>query len=144
MKQRLRRRLAATLLAAAVPALVAGCGAAMQSDDLERRVESIHSVAAEGRLLADDVVGDRALSSFVRAHAQELASTAEGEAEKLADARAEGPLARRRDEAVELALEVSGALTRLQVRPDDRPAARQLAERLGGYAAEARELTAAQ
>jgi len=53
---------------------------------------------------------------------------------------AEGALARRRDEAVALALGVSGTLTRLHVRPDDRPIGHQVAQRLARYASAASDL----
>jgi len=98
-----------------------GCGGAMQPDELARSIETLESTAAEGALLANDVAGDRSKATFVRAHARELGETVEHEAEKLNDAEAEpqGGVAPAKVKAINLADEISAALGRIQIAPDD-------------------------
>lgn len=69
--------------------LLAGCEP-LTSDELQHEAGSIHSTAAEGALLADGVARQRTLSSFVRAHAKELADAADTSARKLHDASVPG------------------------------------------------------
>src|SRR6476659_2709452 len=77
--------LAAVVMAASA---VAGCGGPIENDELERGVLTLGSTAAEGRLVALDVVEDRTKVTFVRVHSAALADDAEHEAEKLQDAQA--------------------------------------------------------
>ena len=113
-------------------ALVAfsGCGGAITHDELKRGVKMIGSQAAEGALVADGVAGARTKATFTRVQAGELADRTTHEAEKLADARATADLAAARDQAVQLAEDISDALGQLQVKPRDRVLARDLARKL--------------
>jgi hypothetical protein len=119
----------------------AGCGS-LDRAKLHDRVETIGSVAAEGRLLADDVRRDRARATFVRVHARELADEADGQAERLADASAPAALAPARARALALAMDVSDSIGELQIRPGDERTGRRVADRLRSYAAAARRLEA--
>ena len=103
------------LLALALP--VTGCGGAMQPDELSRSIGTLESAAAEGALLAKDVADDRTKATFVRAHARDLGETVDHEAEKLADADANGEVAVRKSQAVDLANRISQMLGQLQVFP---------------------------
>ena len=76
------------LLAATV--LGAGCGGAMQPDELARSIGTLESAAAEGALLAEDVAADRTKATFARVHARDLGETVDHEAEKLHDAERDG------------------------------------------------------
>jgi len=105
-------------LAVGVALLVAtGCGGPMQPQELARSVQTLESAASEGALLAGDVAGDRTKATFVRAHSRDLGETVDHEAEKLADASANGEVAVRKSQAVGLADRISQALGRLQESP---------------------------
>lgn len=95
-----------------------GCGK-LSSDELDRGIETVESIAVEGRLLAGQTAEDRIKTTFVRVRARELAEDADHEAEKLADATPSEGLAVRRDSAVALIDEISGALGTLEVFPED-------------------------
>lgn len=89
------RRMRRLLLAAALAAL-AGCG---QTDnaELKRRIQTLDAIAAEGRLLANGIIGDRTKATFARVHARTLAQDAQHEAEKMADAEIVPHLERERE-----------------------------------------------
>jgi hypothetical protein len=103
------------LLAAAV--VGAGCGGAMQPDELARSIGTLESAAAEGALLAKDVGDDRTKATFARAHARDLGETVDHEAEKLSDASANGLVAERKTAAVNLADRIAQALGQIQIAP---------------------------
>jgi hypothetical protein len=111
-----RRFLLAVLLGAAL-FVAAGCGGPMQPQELARSVQTLESSASEGALLANGVARDRTKATFVRAHARDLTETVDHEAEKLADADANGEVAARKSQAVDLADRISQALGKLQVSP---------------------------
>jgi hypothetical protein len=115
----------------------AGCGGPIQADELGRGINSLGSLAAEGKLLAQDVGRNRTRMTFVRVHARELADEANHEAEKLADATAHGRLVRPKDEAVKLAQDISSALGDLQVKAGDEATGRKAAAQLRRYASDA-------
>src|SRR5215217_1954593 len=94
-----------------------GCGGPMQPQELARSVQTLESSAAEGALLADGVARDRTKATFVRAHSRDLGETVDHEAEKLADADANGEVAERKSQAVDLADRISQALGKLQDSP---------------------------
>jgi outer membrane murein-binding lipoprotein Lpp len=112
---RARSTVVVALLAAAV--VLAGCGGAMQPDELARSIGTLESAAAEGALLARDVADDRTKATFARAHARDLGETVDHEAEKLSDASANGLVAERKTAAVNLADRISQALGQIQVSP---------------------------
>ena len=128
--------LAATVVAAT------GCGGPIEDDELERGIEAVGATAAEGQLVALDVVEDRTKSTFVRVAARDLADDAQHEAEKLADAEAQPENAATKADAVKLAQDVDAALGELQVFPADRERARQAAEKLDELSKRAEGLTA--
>ena len=107
----------ATLAVGAALLVATGCGGPMQAQELARSVQTLESAASEGALLASDVARDRTKSTFVRAHSRDLGETVDHEAEKLADASADGEVAVRKAQAVGLASRISQALGRLQVSP---------------------------
>jgi hypothetical protein len=126
------------LLAAVVAA--AGCGGAMQPEELARSVATLASAAAEGAIVADGAAEDRTKTTFVRSHVRELGETVEHEAEKLDDASATGEVAVAKADAVDLAGRISEALGELQTAPDDRAAAARAADELRRLADEAARL----
>jgi hypothetical protein len=107
-----------------VPALAAivlavafcGCGS-LDRAELKRGIDTLTSVAAEGRLVADGVAGDRTKATFARVHARALAEDASHEAEKLADASPQPGTERQRDEAVAIALRLDDALGQISTYP---------------------------
>jgi hypothetical protein len=107
----------ATVLVA-VSLLLAGCGD-MSRGELERRVKTLESMAAEGELLASEVSRNRTKMTFARVRAGELADDADHEAEKLADAAPSDGLTDARDDAVEQAQALADAFGTLQVFPGD-------------------------
>ena len=110
--------------------LLAGCGGPIEDDELERGVQTLESTAAEGRLVALDVVEDRTKVTFTRVHARNLGEDAAHEAEKLSDAEARPGNAQAKAEAVRLAQDIDSALGDLQVSPSDRSVARDVEQRL--------------
>jgi hypothetical protein len=110
-----RRSFLVALLGAVV--MAAGCGGPMEPQELARSVQTLESAASEGALLAHDVARDRTKATFVRVHSRDLSETVDHEAEKLADADANGEVAVRKSQAVDLANRISQMLGQLQVFP---------------------------
>jgi len=135
------RSLLGCVLAAALA--LGGCGGAMRADELGRSVETLASTAAEGALLADDAAKERTKATFTRVRARELGETVEHEAEKLADAGAEGAVATRKARALALADAIDAALGQLQTSPTDAAEARTAADDLDALAARATRLAEA-
>jgi hypothetical protein len=126
------RLIAATLVALAV----GGCGGPIKGAELRRGVQTLGSDAAEGALLARDVLLDRTKTTFVRVRARELGEDADHEAEKLNDAQSTSQGRRDKQQAIALATGISNAVGDLQVSPANRKVAasaardlRQLADR---------------
>jgi hypothetical protein len=111
------RRSFLVALCGAVVLAAPGCGGPMQPQELARSVQTLESSAAEGALLANGVARDRTKATFVRAHSRDLGETVDHEAEKLADADANGEVAVRKSQAVDLADRISQALGKLQDSP---------------------------
>jgi hypothetical protein len=88
-------------------------------------------MAAEGRLMANDVRRDRTKATFVRGQARTLGEEAQHEAEKLADATPDRGLDLPRRQAVVLAGRLSDELSELQTWPGREDVGRKSAERLG-------------
>lgn len=96
-----------------------GCGD-LSNDELNRGVESLSALAAQGQLVANGVARDATKTTYARAMARTLGEGAEHEAEKLADATLEEPGTEdQRHAAVAVAGEISGLLSELQTFPGD-------------------------
>jgi small-conductance mechanosensitive channel len=134
-----RRHLTTVVLLAT--AALGGCGGPIKHDELERGVATLGATAAEGRLVALDVVEDRTKTTFVRVHSAALGDDAQHEAEKLADAQAPPDLVSAKAEAVRIAQAIDSALGDLQVSPSDRRVARQVEQRLDALSRQADRLT---
>ena len=107
------------LLLALAALLFSGCGD-LSNDELNRGVESLSALAAQGQLVANGVARDGTKTTYARAMARTLGEEAEHEAEKLADATLEEPETEdQRHAAVAVAGEISGLLSELQTFPGD-------------------------
>ncbi|MDX6634228.1 MAG: hypothetical protein QOF06_431 [Solirubrobacterales bacterium] len=107
------------LLLAVLAFAASGCGD-LSNDELNRGVESLSALAAQGQLVANGVARDATKTTYARAMARTLGEQAEHEAEKLADATVEEPeTAEERHAAVAVAGEISGLLSELQTFPGD-------------------------
>jgi hypothetical protein len=113
----------------------------MQPSELKDSVDTLSSSAAEGQLLAGDVVQDRTKTTFARARFRELGDTVDHEGEKLSDAEAEPAIAADKREAVRLASKISEALGTVRVAPDDHRSAQATATQLGELAKQAQSLS---
>lgn len=114
---------AATALVAA--ALATGCGD-LSRGELQRGVQSLSALAAQGRLLADGVARDRTKKTYARVMSRTLGAAAQHEAEKLADATPASDAQRERDRAVDLAGELSELYGRLQTFAGDEHVGREV------------------
>jgi hypothetical protein len=130
----LKRRLIiggiAVVAAVAVASALGACGGPMQPEELARSIDTLTSSAAEGRLVARDVARDRTKSTFARVHMRELGEEVDHEAEKLSDATPQQGIGDEKLAAVELAEQISQALGKIQVSPDDRDTAREAGRQL--------------
>jgi hypothetical protein len=116
-----RRRFAGPMLALACAALVlvfSGCGD-LSRDELNRGVESLAAIAAQGQLVANGVARDATKSTYARVMSKTLGGEAEHEAEKIADAEPEDAVAPERHAAVRIAGELAALFTELQTFPGD-------------------------
>ena len=131
-----RRVIASGCLLVGLAGCLAGCG-------LDRRqqvqvgVEQLTSIAAEGALMADDLVRQRTTTTFVRVHGDELSAQAQHEAEKLNDDSIPKDLTARAQAAIKLASEIGGAIDELRTSPQDRGQDRQDRAKLRHWSAEA-------
>lgn len=121
-------------------ALVIGCGGPIEDDELERGIDTLGSLAAEGQLVAHGAAEDRTKVTFVRVELRDLSENAQHEAEKLSDAEAGTRNADVKAQAVTLASDIGAALGELQVEPRNRSLARDVAQRLGKLADDAEKL----
>lgn len=113
---RLGRGAAAAALA--VLLAVTGCGD-LSRDELNRGVESLGALAAQGELVASGVARDATKSTYVRVMARTLGGAAEHEAEKLADAEPSPEVREERHAAVQIAEELAELFSQLQTFPGD-------------------------
>ncbi|HET7121132.1 MAG TPA: hypothetical protein VFI17_07770 [Solirubrobacterales bacterium] len=95
-----------------------GCGD-LSRDELNRGVESLSALAAQGELIANGVARDATKSTYTRVMAKTLGGEAEHEAEKLADAEPSPEVSRERDTAVRVAGKLAGLYSELQTFPGD-------------------------
>lgn len=98
--------------------LLSGCGD-LSRDELNRGVESLSALAAQGALLANGVARDATKSTYTRVMAKTLGGEAEHEAEKLADAEPSPEVTEERDAAVQVAGELADLFSQLQTFPGD-------------------------
>jgi hypothetical protein len=98
--------------------LISGCGD-LSRDELNRGVESLSALAAQGGLVANGVARDATKSTYTRVMAKTLGGEAEHEAEKLADAEPEAAVKTERNAAVQVAGELAGLFSELQTFPGD-------------------------
>jgi len=116
---RKRVRSAAAVLLAALALGTSGCGD-LSNDELNRGVESLSALAAQGQLVASGVARDATKTTYARVMAKTLGEQADHEAEKLADATLEeAETADQREAAVAVAGEISDLLSELQTFPGD-------------------------
>jgi hypothetical protein len=97
---------------------ISGCGD-LSRDELNRGVESLSALAAQGELIANGVARDATKSTYTRVMAKTLGGEAEHEAEKLADAEPSPEVKRERNAAVRIAGELAGLFSELQTFPGD-------------------------
>jgi len=124
------KRLSCAACVAIVMLAAPACGGPMRADELARSVDSLSATAAEGALMGREVARDHSKATFIRAHARELADSADHESEKLFDATASSGLASRKAAAVRLADDISQALGDLQTMPGVERAGREAAQAL--------------
>ena len=118
------------LLTIATLALAAaGCGD-LSHDELNRRIETLRSVAGEAQLLAQDVARDRTKITFVRVHGAELSDDVEHEQEKMADATPAPGEGARLERASAIGDDIATAIDGLRTAPRDREQARSAAATL--------------
>jgi hypothetical protein len=98
--------------------VLSGCGD-LSRDELNRGVESLSALAAQGELIANGVARDGTRSTYTRVMAKTLGGEAEHEAEKLDDAEAEAAVRPERNAAVRIALDLSDLFGELQTFPGD-------------------------
>jgi hypothetical protein len=97
---------------------VSGCDP-LDQNELRQEVGTIHSVAAEGALVAKGVAQDRTKATFARVQARQLSDTAYSRAEKLQDGTKSPEIRSRVERAITLATQVSSALGDLELSPRD-------------------------
>jgi hypothetical protein len=134
----LRRVCAAAAIVVAALALTA-CEP-LGPEELQREVESIESVAAEGAVLGDRIALQETKRTFARVQARELADAADHSAERLTDAHPAEGLTADVERAIRLAESVSSQVGSLEVAPDAAASADDAAARLRSLASQAKEL----
>jgi hypothetical protein len=134
-------RTLAAALAVALAIVAAGCEP-LGPDELQREVETVHSTAAEGSVLADQVAAQNIKRTFTRVEARELADAAQHSAERLTDAHPADGLERSTERAITLAEDVESAVGGLETAPDDAVAAGRTADRLRELARQTDQLAA--
>jgi hypothetical protein len=118
MRARRRFQAVAAIASAAVLLVGGGCGD-LSRDELNRGVESLSALAAQGGLIASGVARDATKSTYTRTMAKTLGGEAEHEAEKLAEAEPSPEVTRERNAAVQVALEIADLFSELQISPGD-------------------------
>jgi hypothetical protein len=111
-------RFAIAIAAAVLVLPLGGCGD-LSRDELNRGVESLSALAAQGELIANGVARDATKSTYARVMAKTLGGEAEHEAEKLADAEPSPEVTKERNTAVRIAGELADLFSELQTYPGD-------------------------
>ena len=131
---------------AAFAGLVACCALGLAAceplgpDELQREVETIHSLAAEGSVLADQVATQNTKRTFARVQARELSDAAQHSAERLTDADPAEGLSGPAQKAISLAENVSAAVGEVETAPDNAAGAAAAADRLRQLAGQTDQL----
>jgi hypothetical protein len=112
------RRVAVAALATALLLTAPGCGD-LSREELNRGVESLSSLAAQGELIASGTARDATKATYARAMAKTLGDEAEHEAEKLVDAEPSPEVEEERNAAVQVAGELADLFAELQTFPGD-------------------------
>jgi hypothetical protein len=112
------RQATAAMIAAILLLAAAGCGD-LSRGELNRGVESLSALAAQGELVANGVARDATKSTYARVMAKTLGGEAEHEAEKLADAEPSPEVKEERNTAVRIAAELADLFSELQTFPGD-------------------------
>ena len=133
------KRLGALVVCAAAAVVLSACEP-LGPDELKREVQSIHSFAAEGAVLADEVADQSTKRTFARVQARELSDAAEHSAERLTDAHPAEGLGDATLRAIDLAEATSSAVGEVELAPDDAAKAAAAARRLHDLAARTDEL----
>jgi len=111
-------RRAALILAAAL--LCAGCGGAkLNASALSKQADSVHSLAAEGALLAKDASAGKTTRTFTRVHSSDLDKAAAKAAASLETAKTKPALESKLHRLASLARRVRDDLDRLGDAPKD-------------------------
>jgi len=97
---------------------LSSCGD-LSRDELNRGVESLSALSAQGELIANGVARDATKSTYTRVMAKTLGGEAEHEAEKLADAEPSPEVRKERNAAVQVAGELADLFSELQTFPGD-------------------------
>jgi hypothetical protein len=113
-----------------------GCGD-LSRDELNRGVESLAALAAQGKLIANGVARDATKSTYTRVMAKTLGGEAEHEAEKLADAEPSPTVRKERNAAVQIAGELADLFGELQTFPGDEHHGALVEKHMGEVKAEA-------
>ena len=113
-----RQATAAACAAVVLLLSAAGCGD-LSRGELNRGVESLSALAAQGELVASGVARDATKSTYARTMAKTLGGEAEHEAEKLADAEPSPEVKEERNAAVQIAGELADLFSELQTFPGD-------------------------
>jgi hypothetical protein len=121
-------------------ALVLAACEPLGNDELRREVEGIHSVAAEGAVLGNQIATQDTKRAFARVQARVLADSAEHSAERLTDAHPASGLQPAVAHSISLADGVSTAVCALEVAPDDAERAARTSKRLERLARRATRL----
>jgi hypothetical protein len=119
---------------------LSGCGD-LSSQELDRGVESLSALAAQGGLLANGVARDATKSTYTRVMAKTLGGEAEHEAEKLADAEPDPEVKAERDDAVTLAGEIADLYSQLQTFPGEEAVGARVQKRMRDAKEEADAIT---
>jgi hypothetical protein len=102
------------------------------SDEFKHELDTLHSVSAEGGLLAGQVVKDDTRTAFVRVQAGHLSETATARAEKLTDAQVPADLESDVNKTISLAEAISSQLQDLEFSPGDASKATEVQNKLRG------------
>ncbi len=114
----MNRRLRSCAVAGTVLLVVGGCSSESQLSDMNW--QSLSSDAADGSILAQQILDGRASAIFARAHAAELQNDVDQVQINVSDEKSPGY-----QQMAQLANDLSSALSSMVVQPDDPSVAQQ-------------------